>query len=370
MAVDCESGRVAWTRAAGGRIDSPPTVVGQRLYFGSADGTVTCLDVHEGRLQWRRRLAPRDERIVSDGRIESVWPVHGSVLYHHDLIYAVAGRSMFVDGGLTLFGLNPLTGQVVYEQKHTLSGEKIRGLDTIPAKPDVLSASGTTICMRSMAFDLECRKREAPVKHLFASHGFLNSDWFHRAFWTYSDKFAAGSGGTNVSGNRYHSGRMMVFDESHLYGFGRTRYGWGSAFQYKLYKADRPPAEALHPQEDRRSNADRGKGIVKQTDWSVDVPILVRSMVKAGDRLLIAGPEKIYDETEVIQELDAPEARNRVAAQAEAWEHAAQLVVVSASDGRIETAMPLGFAPVWDGMAVAEQELFVAGKDGSLYCLE
>ena len=44
--------------------------------------------------------APLDERIVYYEQMESVWPVHGSVLVVGGRVYCVAGRSMFLDGGL------------------------------------------------------------------------------------------------------------------------------------------------------------------------------------------------------------------------------------------------------------------------------
>ena len=363
IAVDAAEGDVVWTHVAGGRVDSPPTVVGRLLYFGSADGTVSCLDTRDGKLQWRRRLAPRDERIVKDERIESVWPVHGSVLYYNDLIYAIAGRSMFVDGGLTMCGLDPLTGRVVHEQNHQLSGQKTRGLGGSPAKPDILSAAGENIFMRSLEYDLACMKSDASVAHLFSSNGFLNDTWFDRAFWTYGSMFAAGSAGVGITGKKNHSGRIMVSDDSHLFGFGRTKYGWGSAFEYKLYKAAHPVP--IDPAERRR-----GEKIKKGAPlWAVDLPILVRCMVKAGERLFVAGPKRLF-EADDIQLLDTPEVQAQVAAQAEALDQSAELLVVSAADGRVEKAMSLGFAPAWDGMAVTEGKLFISGKDACLYCFE
>ena len=89
----------------GSRVDSPPTVVGPLLYFGSADGTVTCLKTDSGKMVWRRRLAPTREKLVNEGRIESVWPVHGSTLIQNDVLFCVAGRSLFLDGGLR-FGVH------------------------------------------------------------------------------------------------------------------------------------------------------------------------------------------------------------------------------------------------------------------------
>jgi hypothetical protein len=112
-ARDAKSGELMWSYTAGGRVDSPPALVpctnGALSLFGCADGYVYCLDASDGELVWRRRLAPAGERIVSKDGVESVWPVHGSVLYHGGIAYAVAGRSAFVDGGLFFTAFDPLT---------------------------------------------------------------------------------------------------------------------------------------------------------------------------------------------------------------------------------------------------------------------
>ena len=98
-------------------MDSPPTIFGSRVIFGSADGRVYCLRASDGALVWRFAAAPRDMRLVSYGRLESVWPVHGSVLVSHGNVYFVAGRSTMLDGGLTFYCLDAATGRVISERK-------------------------------------------------------------------------------------------------------------------------------------------------------------------------------------------------------------------------------------------------------------
>jgi len=92
-ALDADSGRQLWSYTAGGRVDSPPTIYQGLALFGSADGWFYCLRSCDGELVWRFRAAPEDRRIVSYGQLESVWPVHGSVLVLGDVVYFAAGRS-------------------------------------------------------------------------------------------------------------------------------------------------------------------------------------------------------------------------------------------------------------------------------------
>jgi outer membrane protein assembly factor BamB len=119
-AVDAESGEVCWTFVAGARVDTPPTIYGERCFFGCHDGWVYCLSTKDGSPQWRYNAAPEHRRIVAYDRVESPWPVLGSVLLHDGLLYALAGRLTRSDGGMYLVALNPMTGTQIW-RKH-LSG--------------------------------------------------------------------------------------------------------------------------------------------------------------------------------------------------------------------------------------------------------
>ncbi|MCR4412062.1 MAG: PQQ-binding-like beta-propeller repeat protein, partial [Thermoguttaceae bacterium] len=85
VALDATTGRTRWTFTANGRIDTPPTIHRGLCLFGTRSGYVYALRADDGRLVWRLRAAPADERIVAYGQVESPWPVPGSVVVdHHD----------------------------------------------------------------------------------------------------------------------------------------------------------------------------------------------------------------------------------------------------------------------------------------------
>ena len=377
IALDSASGKKAWTYVTGSRVDSPPTVIGKIVCFGSADGYVTSLHAETGKMIWRRRIAPTTEKIVDEGRVESVWPVIGSVTCHANLIYAIAGRNMFVDGGLYMCALDPRTGQVKYSEVHKLAPSATNGMNAVPANPDVLSADGDKLYMRSLVYDLKCKKTDSKARHIFAVNGYLNGTWFHRAFWIYGAKWQSGCGGFGRTGNSNHSGRIMISDGSDLYAYGRNRYGWGSAFTYNLYKASTggpvatktaEPAPSDPAKKGRKGR--KGKRGKKKRTWSVDIPVLARSIIKAGDKLIVTGPKKLYDENAAILELEVASTSSKIAAQAKTWNTKADLLVISAADGKVIKTVSFDFAPVWDGIAVAEQALFVSGTDGVLYRLQ
>ncbi|MHC4700614.1 MAG: outer membrane protein assembly factor BamB family protein [Planctomycetota bacterium] len=206
-ALDGESGERLWSFTAGARVDSPPTVHGNRVIFGSRDGWVYCLCARDGKLAWRFLAAPADRLLMSYGQLESVWPVNGSVLVQDDVVHFVAGRSLFLDGGLRFYRLDAGTGRMlsveVMDDKDPETGQDLQKLQagwiglTMPvAQPDILSSDGKRIYMRSQQFDLKGKRlRISPDldaahqaregAHLFSPVGFLDDTWMHRTYWMY-----------------------------------------------------------------------------------------------------------------------------------------------------------------------------------------
>lgn len=178
LALDATTGETAWSFTSGGRVDSPPTIYspkssasGPLCIFGSTDGHVYCVTADEGRLVWKFRAAPNNRKILAFDRLESAWPVHGSVLLKNDVVYFAAGRSSMLDGGIWLFGLNPRTGEVLHETNvDTLSRIRhdFEGKPSIPSyimdggHADILVSQGNLIHMGPMMFDLKLNRLETP----------------------------------------------------------------------------------------------------------------------------------------------------------------------------------------------------------------
>ena len=115
-ALDAKTGQTRWSFSAGARIDTPPTIHDNLCLFGVHDGWVYCLDAAHGQLAWKFRAARADTRITAYGQMESLWPVPGSVLVDHDIVYGVAGRHPMADGGISFFALKARTGELVWEK--------------------------------------------------------------------------------------------------------------------------------------------------------------------------------------------------------------------------------------------------------------
>jgi len=287
-AIDADTGKPRWTFHAGGRVDSSPTYHAGRLLFGSTDGYVYCLRASDGELAWRFRAAPADRRMVAFERVESVWPVHGSVLVQDGTASFVAGRSMYLDGGLRMCRLEAATGRLLGEQvlddRDPETGDdlqvRVKGLNMPVALPDILSSNGEHLFMRSQVMDLEGKRLKlgpagSGTPHLFAPYGFTDDSWFHRTYWVFGDSFKGGVGGFG-NGKTTPAGRILVYDESTVFGYGRKPqyYRWGSAIDYHLYAATKPG-----------SPSQRGEELVKPSGLSFG---RTSSLDPAGKAITIA----------------------------------------------------------------------------------
>ena len=268
-ALDQKSGEEVWTFTAGARIDSPPTVEQGRVLFGCADGSVYCLKADDGQLIWRYRVAPLDRRAMAFEQLESLWPVHGSVLIRNNVVWAVAGRSNFLDGGLRLVRLDLESGKMLSETimdetnpetGHNMQ-EKLQILQMPVGLPDILSADDKFVYMRSQKFDLEGNRLEiGPISgdfvkqgsaqrgegvHLFAPMGFLDDSWFHRSYGVMGRSFAGGHGGYFQAGRYAPSGDIMVNGGGYVFGYGRKPeyFRWTTTMERQLFAASPEPPE-------------------------------------------------------------------------------------------------------------------------------
>ncbi|MCC9600522.1 PQQ-binding-like beta-propeller repeat protein [Stieleria sp. JC731] len=267
-AIDEKNGQTEWSFTAGARIDSPPTVAQGRVVFGCADGRVYCLD-ESGQLVWRYRAAPLDRRAMAYEQLESLWPVHGSVLIHDGSVYCVAGRSIFIDGGLRLIKLDLASGQQQFErildETNPDTGnniqEKLQILQMPVGLPDILSTDGRHLYMKSQKFDFDgnrleigpnsgdfatqASKQRGEDAHIFAPMGFLDDTWFHRSYWVMGQSFAGGHGGYYQAGRFAPSGRILVKGNGYVYGYGRKpQYlRWTTVLEHQLFAAEQNPPE-------------------------------------------------------------------------------------------------------------------------------
>lgn len=192
-------------------------------------------------------------------------------------------------------------------------------------------------------------------------------------------------------------GNVLVLDDTSIYGFGRDRYFHTGAHvgidaktvfhynlgaegprttRYQAFAMDRnesaakPQAKAkpsvesqakpnakLQAKSGAKPKAKTGAKAAppaKKYRWTRPLPILVRAMVLAGDRLLLAGPP---DLSQAADPLAAMEGRR-----------GGKLLVLSSADGELLAEYALDRPPVLDGLAVAGGKVYLSTTDGKVEC--
>jgi outer membrane protein assembly factor BamB len=389
------SGKKLWEFVAGGRVDSPPVCWKGRVLFGSADGYVYCLTAADGQLVWKFRAAPVDQRVMSYDQIESVWPVHGSVMIEKDIAYFVAGRSMFLDGGLHLYRLDPATGKMlsdtVLNEKEKSTGKDLHefgGQLNMPvALPDILSCDAKYVYMHSQPFGFDgVRKPLKPWKynkkkvdhfttpwgqdkefaHLFTPSGFLDDTWWHRTYWVYGSRYIGGWAGYSHAGKSAPAGRILALDSDNVYGFGRKMkyYRWTTPIEHHLFSAAKDSSTV--------KLTGGKKTPARHHFWTKDIPFFARAMLVSGGRIVIAGPEDKVNEDKVFRKLKDSVTREQLADQAEtlAGKNGGVLWIVDCQTGEKASELKLDTIPVFDGFSAAQQRLYMSTVDGRLICFE
>ncbi len=363
-ALGASDGKPAWEYTTGGRIDSPPTIHGELAIFGSADGCVYCLRLHDGRLVWRFRAAPVDRRLVAFGQVESVWPVTGSVLVRDGVVYCTAGRSSYLDGGMTLYRLDAATGallgQTRFDSRDPQTGhqpeELIEDTELPGALPDVLVCDGRFIYLRDLVLSLDGVDQKTFRPHLYCSAGLLDDTWWHRTYWQWAERAWGRASGWAVMARIRPSGRLLVADEKTVFGYGRKNVSRSrSLADCHLFRADKK-VETID-KAIRNNNAALmrlQKPAKVNVHWSREVPLVVRAMVLAGDVLWAAGPG--YDGSGEEPALGAA--------------GPAVLAAYEAESGERIAGLDLDSPPVFDGMAAAGDRLFLSSVDHKVVCLE
>ncbi len=418
-ALDATSGDEIWHFIAGSRVDSPPTLYNGLALFGCADGWVYALRASDGKLVWKFQAAPSDRQLVSYDQVESVWPISGSVLIEEGKLYCVAGRSMFLDGGLRMLILDPETGKLIAEN---VMDDKVPGSDKdlqdlmtgkhMPvAMPDILSSDGKYVYMKSQTFTKDGKRvRVEPQRpdtqygdevHLFAPISFLDESWHQRTYWLYGRAAGEGWAEFQLPPKRVPYGRILCIDEENAYSYGRDLELLcnTSVSEYRLFSANKEPArrvgipnlegsrwpEGRYPtgkENQLAAHTVDWKQLAKQPvskltalkyNWIEDEPeILVKAMVLANDLLFVAGPRDVADEKSLWGRSNEEAFQKSMQEQAE-WlqgDHGSFLQVVSKKSGETLNTYKVDYLPAFDGLIASEGKLYMTTADGALLCYE
>jgi outer membrane protein assembly factor BamB len=356
VAIDTTSGKVAWRFTANGRLDTPPAIHRGLCLFGSAAGWVYALRADNGELVWRMRAAPTDERIVAYGQVESPWPVPGAVLVMDDVAYFAAGRQPLADGGIFVFAVDPLTGKRHWVQRIDSVPQKgfyeNSGLEFDPF--DILHAEGDGLAMSRWVLSADGKDVDVDKWNAFAKLDTGAGEvWIPRGSWTY--------GARHQHRFRGEAPRrpLTVFRDDNVYS---SLDGSTAVFRrdFDLDKGEEFNSKWITGWEAGSTARDGGKPyrnyrIAEKSLWSKD-PFADPDGPVAED------PEygtQLHNDIQAMALGDG---------KLYAVHRDGRLKVISTETGYVisETQVP---APAWDGLAIANNRLFLTTQTGEVVCL-
>jgi hypothetical protein len=331
------------------------------------------------------------------------------------LIYAAAGRNSYLDGGIRMVALDPVTGEprhhgvlegpwpdkqtlrtaVVTEtdlknatgpEQQQLLKEKINkqyatGYDIHGGEADLLVSDGTDLYMTQNKFD--AKLNHIPLQrthgsgytpmgglHLLANFGLLNDTMYHRTGRVFCDAWPAyGSGAGSVA----RGGSFVAVGAKRAYAAQHFEQG-GYAF-HKPGSGNRIMADALDTKNLNGDEIDAAtykasgmgyggaKGYYRTAKslWQTETPLIVRALLAAsdgygGDLVFAAG----VIEGQTQAEWD----------QSTYYKGPGKLQVFNGADGKQLVEYDLPACPVYDGLSAAAGKLIIALVDGTIVCLE
>jgi len=390
VALDEDTGDVSWrSSAAGGRIDSAPTIHRGLVLFGSADGRVYCLRLDDGTLLWKFRAAPADRQTVAFDQLESLWPVHGSVLVQNGTAYFTAGRTSYLDGGLRLFGLDPWTGEI--RMSETLvnepAGVDLEGRERIKRQTltqnatdyktftapdrsdafsmagsmsDILVGDGESLYLRQTRYNRD-GEAQSNGMHLFSTSRLVDGDESQRSYMVYGSgdfsrtpvAFSWIADGRSFGGKQLARpyGVTMAFDDTTAFCV-RSHWSRTTHQGYRLHVWDLRDGDLTDASVPDFRVPKEGHDI--KPAWEVDLDVRPRCILRSGDRLYLGG---------------MPNEEGGVTEDALDGMRGGVISILSAADGSRLGGVPLATAPVWEGLAAANRRLIVSGVDGIVRCL-
>jgi len=141
-------GKRLWTFYSEGAIRFAPLCHEGKVYFGSDDGYVYCVDGESGELVWKFQAAIGERRIIANGRISSQWPVRTGLAMRDNVVYAACGVFPSEDRGVMVYALTAAGGKPVWKQHflnhaagHLLAHDKSLLIPTGRSSPRAMNRS-------------------------------------------------------------------------------------------------------------------------------------------------------------------------------------------------------------------------------------
>lgn len=126
-AFDIATGQLNWRFYSDGPVRLAPAVADGRVYFGSDDGLLYCLEASTGKLLWKLSGAPAERgqrRHLGNGRLISFWPVRGGPVVDDGVVYFGAG--IWPTMGVFVRAADAKTGKLLWTNGDSNAIENLR----------------------------------------------------------------------------------------------------------------------------------------------------------------------------------------------------------------------------------------------------
>jgi hypothetical protein len=264
-----------------------------------------------------------------------------------------------------LYQLDIHTGQPIRSLHHIPDISEQGEMDTA-VNVDILVGDGNIMHLRGMVFDMKTLamidkgkrfvERAAVSRHepidtnlIMALGGFLEDSFFNGSFWYYNDKYA----------------NILALDSENMYGVKiYSKDSFKSSSHANFYPGEATiqlvasslKNKATDQPDKRGKKKDSDKGGNTTFPWTSTLPVKAKSLLIGSDNLYLAG---------VLDKVDSKDP----------WAHfdgrmGGMITIHSKADGQLKQQIELQSPPVFDGLASANNRLFVSCKDGSVLCLE
>ncbi len=116
-ALDATTGAVRWRFFGEGPVRFAPAAWKDRVFVACDDGFLYALALTDGKVLWKHRAGPGDQKVIGNERMISHWPSRGGPVVWNDIVYYSGG--IWPSDGVFLHALDAATGTPLWSNSET-----------------------------------------------------------------------------------------------------------------------------------------------------------------------------------------------------------------------------------------------------------